>query len=191
MAQTDRRPRLQFDLSLVEALRRIYATAWEMAAFFGWHESTIYWQLQKPESEFCKTYAKGSSHQNLRLRAKLVEVARRGACFILWKLATHHLGYSAYPSQDINVQSTAISGNKPAIIIDEMTKKRLNKLTEVIRCEEACPHDPVEAALTRRFRCRPALTQPSATKCAIIHRLARALKVREDELFRTAYREIS
>jgi hypothetical protein len=141
MAHPGGRPRIQFDLSLVEALGRIYATAWEMAAFFGCHESTIYRQLKKPESEFCKAYAKGSSQQNLRLRAKLLEVAMRGNGFILWKLAVHRLGYSEYPPQNVNVQSTAVAGNTPAIVLDEATKKRLSELAEVIRCEEARPDD--------------------------------------------------
>jgi len=108
-----------------------------MAAFFGCHESTIYRQLQKPESEFCKAYAKGSSQQNLRLRAKLLEVAMRGNGFILWKLAVHRLGYSEYPAQQVNVQSTAVAGGGAPIIIDDATKARLRELAEVIRCEEA------------------------------------------------------
>jgi hypothetical protein len=142
MAHPGGRPRIQFDLSLVEALGRIYASAWEMAAFFGCHESTIYRQLQKPESEFSKAYAKGSLQQNLRLRAKLLEVAMRGNGFILWKLAVSRLGYSEYPQRVVNVQSTAAAGNKSAIILDEATKKRLSELSEMIRCEEARPEDP-------------------------------------------------
>jgi hypothetical protein len=80
MAHPGGGPRIQFDLALVEGLGRIYATAWEMAAFFGCSERTIERQMDNNEGEFWRAYNRGSSTQNLRWRAKFLEVAMRGNC---------------------------------------------------------------------------------------------------------------
>ena len=71
---------IQLDLALLEALGRIHATAWEMAAFFGCSEQIIERQMDDNQGEFWRAYNRGSSTQNLRWRAKLLEVAMRGNC---------------------------------------------------------------------------------------------------------------
>lgn len=139
MAHPGGRPRIQFDLGQVEALGRIFASAWEMAAFFGCSERTIERQLGNKEGEFWRAYNKGSLGQNLRLRAKLLEVAMRGNGFILWQLAVHRLGYSEYPMPVVNVQRTAVAAGGAPIVIDEATKARLRELAAVIRSEAARP----------------------------------------------------
>src|SRR5689334_1468460 len=121
MAHPGGRPRIQFDLKQVEALGRIYATAWEMATFFGCSERTIKRQMGNKESKFWHAYAKGQTGQNLRLRAKLVEVAMRGNAYILWKLAINRLAYSDRAPRLVNVQGTAMAENKRTFIADEAT----------------------------------------------------------------------
>ena len=125
MAHPGGRPRIQFDLEQVTKFGRIGLSPWEMAAFFGCHETTIQRLLRQPESEFCRAYALGKAEQNHALRAKLLEVAMRGNPFLLWRLAVSQLGYTERPAQVINVQQTAQAEPTPALVINEATKKRL------------------------------------------------------------------
>ena len=59
----------------------------------------------------------------------------RGNAFLLWRLAVSQLGYSERPTQVINVQQTAQAEPKPALVINEATKKRLAELAQAIRRE--------------------------------------------------------
>jgi hypothetical protein len=87
--------------------------------------------MARKDGEFCRSYAKGSGGQNLRLRAKLLERAIEGNVFLLWKLACSRLGYTDTPA----VQVTATATAQPTFTVTEETKRRVAEFSEMIRRE--------------------------------------------------------
>lgn len=86
------RPRIEFDLEVVEGLGRIGATAPEMAYILPASQSTIEHRLADPETDFHKAYRKGQSLLKASLRRKQINVAMSGNVTMLIWLGKQHLG---------------------------------------------------------------------------------------------------
>jgi hypothetical protein len=79
------RPRIQFDLQMVEALGRLGATAEEMAHILPASQSTIEHRMSDRESGFYKAYNKGRATLNASLRRKQIELAMGGhPTLLIW-----------------------------------------------------------------------------------------------------------
>lgn len=79
------RPRIEFDLDMVEGLGRIGATAVEMAAVLPASQSTIEHRMADKESPFSKAYEKGRGLLKTSLRRKQIQVALSGhATMLIW-----------------------------------------------------------------------------------------------------------
>ena len=80
------RPRVEFDLDLVEKLGGINATQPELAAILDCSVATIKRNLRDQESDFCTAYKKGDGKLKTSLKRKLVHLALRDspniACLI-------------------------------------------------------------------------------------------------------------
>jgi hypothetical protein len=79
------RPQIQFDLTVVEGLGRIGATAVEMAHILPASQSTIEHRMADRESDFSKSYNKGRAMLNASLRRKQIELAMAGhPTLLIW-----------------------------------------------------------------------------------------------------------
>lgn len=80
------RPKIHFDLDLVEKLGGINATHAELAAILDCSVATIKRNLRDAESDFCTSYKKGEAKLKTSLKRKLVHLALRDspntACLI-------------------------------------------------------------------------------------------------------------
>jgi hypothetical protein len=85
------RPPIEFDLSVVEGLGRIGATAFEMAQILPGSRSTIEHRMADTESDFCKAYQKGRAFLSASLRRKQIQVAMSGNVTMLIWLGKQHL----------------------------------------------------------------------------------------------------
>ncbi len=86
------RPRIDFDLSMVEGLGRIGATASEMAHLLPASQSTIEHRMANRDSDFSKAYNKGRAMLNASLRRKQIELAMAGHPTMLIWLGKQLLG---------------------------------------------------------------------------------------------------
>ena len=86
------RPRIKFDLTVVEGLGRIGATAFEMANVLPASRSTIEHRMADENSDFSKAYKKGQALLNASLRRKQIQVAMTGNVTMLIWLGKQHLG---------------------------------------------------------------------------------------------------
>ena len=86
------RPRIDFDLSLVEAMGKIGATAEEMACVLPASERTIKGRMADPDSDFCTAYKRGNSQLKMSLRRKQVAMALDGDRTMLIWLGKQLLG---------------------------------------------------------------------------------------------------
>jgi hypothetical protein len=79
------RPRIKFDLSVVEGLGRIGATAYEMAFILPASLSTIEHRLADTSSDVSQAYRRGRAMLNASLRRKQVQVAMAGnVTMLIW-----------------------------------------------------------------------------------------------------------
>ena len=85
------RPPIEFDLSVVEGLGRIGATAFEMAQILPGSRSTVEHRMADTESDFCKAYLKGRAFLSASLRRKQIQVAMSGNVTMLIWLGKQHL----------------------------------------------------------------------------------------------------
>ena len=85
------RPPIEFDLSTVEGLGQIGATAAEMAAILPGSQSTIEHRLADRDSDFSKAYQKGFSQLRTSLRRKQIQIAMTGNVGMLVWLGKQHL----------------------------------------------------------------------------------------------------
>jgi len=69
------RPKIVFDLDLVERLGGLNATLGEMSTLLGCSHDVIQRQYKNPESEFCVAYEKGKAKLKTSLKRKLVQQA--------------------------------------------------------------------------------------------------------------------
>ena len=86
------RPRIEFDLSVVEGLGRIGATVNDMVHVLPAGKRTIAERMADPESDFRTAYEKGRSLLNSSLRRKQIQVAMSGNVVMLIWLGKQHLG---------------------------------------------------------------------------------------------------
>jgi len=86
------RPRIEFDLEIVEGLGRIGATAAEMANVLPASQSTIEHRLAARESDFSKSYRKGQGLLKASIRRKQIAVGLAGNVTMLIWLGKQHLG---------------------------------------------------------------------------------------------------
>jgi hypothetical protein len=86
------RPRIEFDLEIVEGLGRIGATAAEMANVLPASQSTIEHRLADPETDFSKSYRKGQGLLKASIRRKQIAVGLAGNVTMLIWLGKQHLG---------------------------------------------------------------------------------------------------
>lgn len=97
------RPKIEFDLSVVEGLGRIGATAFEMAHVLPASRSTVEKRMADETSDFCKAYQKGRALLNASLRRKQIQVAMSGNVTMLIWLGKQHLSQQervSYPDFD-------------------------------------------------------------------------------------------
>ena len=69
------RPKIVFDLDLVERLGGLNATLSEMSTLLGCSHDVIQRQAKNPESEFSVAYEKGKADLKTSLKRKLVQQA--------------------------------------------------------------------------------------------------------------------
>lgn len=85
------RPRIEFDLEIVEGLGRIGATAPEMACVLPASQSTIEHRMADRESDFSKRYRKGQGLLKASIRRKQIAVGLAGNVTMLIWLGKQHL----------------------------------------------------------------------------------------------------
>ena len=79
------RPAMEFDLSEVEKLGTIGATAHEMAAWFNCGLRTIERRMGKVDGDFRRSYEKGFGRLKMSLRRKQIETANAGnVTMLIW-----------------------------------------------------------------------------------------------------------
>ena len=79
------RPTVEFDLTEVEKLGMLGATAAEMAAWFGCASRTIERRMAKKEGDFCRSYEKGFGRLKISLRRQQIESAKGGnVSMLIW-----------------------------------------------------------------------------------------------------------
>ncbi|MBK1884630.1 hypothetical protein JIN85_19595 [Luteolibacter pohnpeiensis] len=79
------RPKMEFDLSEVEKLGMLGATAAEMAAWFGCATRTIERRMSRKDGEFCRSYEKGFGRLKISLRRQQIESAKGGnVSMLIW-----------------------------------------------------------------------------------------------------------
>ena len=88
------RPKLEFDLAVVELCGRLACTYQETASTFGCSESTVERRMADEESEFCRSYKKGLAEATMSLRRKQIELAMDGNVTMLVWLGKQLLGQS-------------------------------------------------------------------------------------------------
>jgi hypothetical protein len=100
------RPRIQFDLSVVEGLGRIGATAYEMSQVLPASLSTVEHRMADTKSDFSRAYRKGRALLNASLRRKQIDVAMAGNVTMLIWLGKQHLGQQDRSALDLDLDLT-------------------------------------------------------------------------------------
>jgi hypothetical protein len=113
------RPRIEFDLSQVEGLGQIGATAAEMAAILPASQSTIEHRMADQESDFSKAYKKGFGTLKMSLRRKQIQLAMAGDRALLIWLGKQLLGQT--DKQDLRHGGT---GDEPVAFTLELADGR-------------------------------------------------------------------
>ena len=85
MANRPGRPRIDFDLEVVEGLGRIGATIHEMAQILPASERTVSSRLAEREGDFSRAYERGRAWLATSLRRKQIQVALTGnTTMLIW-----------------------------------------------------------------------------------------------------------
>lgn len=123
------RPPIEFDLSVVEGLGRIGATAVEMAAILPGSQSTIEHRLADRDTDFSNAYQKGFGLLKTSLRRKQIQVAMAGNVGMLIWLGKQHL------QQHERHELSGPSGS--AIPVASYSSDYLRRLSENMTTEKA------------------------------------------------------
>ena len=101
------RPAVEFEMSEVEKLGMLGATASEIAAWFGCGLRTIERRMAMTDGEFRRSYEKGFGRLKISLRRQQIEVAKGGSVAMLIWLGKQML--SQADKQEVKQEATFTS----------------------------------------------------------------------------------
>jgi hypothetical protein len=122
------RPRIEFDLTVVEGLGRIGATIDDMVHVLPASKRTIAERMAEPEGDFRTAYEKGRSLLNSSLRRKQIQVAMTGNVAMLIWLGKQHLAQADRQDTRISVTPEEVA---------RMSDEELTRMLEEARLQSA------------------------------------------------------
>ena len=122
------RPEKEFDLSEVEKLGMLGATATEMASWFGCGLRTIERRMGNADGEFRRAYEKGFGRLKISLRRQQIEAAKGGNVTMLIWLGKQLLDQS--DKREVKEEATVTEKTAPLALTPE-DEKFLRRRSEI------------------------------------------------------------